>query len=72
MIADNIRIFNYADDITIMSCDINLHNVIENLENTANVIIDWYTNNSMKVNPDQLNAIIFGKNVCVNLTFNDC
>ena len=71
LIADNIRIFNYADDTTIMSCDINLHNVIENLENTANVIIDWYTNNSMKVNPDKFNAIIFGKNDCVNLTFND-
>ena len=71
MIADNIRIFNYADDTTIMSCDINLHNVIENVENTANVIIDWYTINSMKVNPDKFNAIIFGKNECVNLTFND-
>ena len=40
LIADNIRIFNYADDTTIMSCDINVHTVIENLENTANVIID--------------------------------
>ena len=48
LIADNIRIFNYADDTTIMSCDINVHTVIENLENTANDIIDWYSNNSMK------------------------
>ena len=71
LIADNIRIFNYADDTTIMSCDINVHTVIENLENTANVIIDWYSNNSMKVNPDKFNAIIFCKNECVNLTFND-
>ena len=39
LIADNIRIFNYADDTTIMSCDINVHTVIEHLENTANVII---------------------------------
>ena len=47
LIADNIRIFNYADDTTIMSCDINVHTVIENLDNTANVIIhvDWYSNN---------------------------
>ena len=25
----------------------------------------------MKVNPDKFNAIIFGKNECVNLTFSD-
>ena len=43
LIADNIRIFNYADDPTIMSCDIHLHNVIKNLENTAKVIIYWYS-----------------------------
>ena len=71
LIADNIRIFNYAEDTTIMSCDINFHNVIANLENMTNVIINWYTNKLMKVNPDKCSAIIFGKNECVNLTFND-
>ena len=71
LIADNIRIFNYADDTTIMSCDINVHIVVENLEITANVIIDWYSNNSMKVNPDKFKTMIFGENERVNLTFND-
>ena len=51
--ADNIHIFHYADDTTIMSCDIKLHNVIVNLENTPNAIIDWYSNNSMKVKSDK-------------------
>jgi hypothetical protein len=36
----------------------------------ANIMIEWFTNNSMKINPDKFNTIIFGDNGCVNFNFN--
>ena len=53
-------IFNYADDNTIICYDENIHIVIRKLENMSNIMIEWFENNCMKINPDKFNAIIFG------------
>ena len=60
LIRNDIRIFNYADDNTIMCYDENIHTVIRKLENMSNIMIEWFENNCMKINPDKFNAIIFG------------
>ena len=31
-------------------------------QDMANKMTTWFTNNSMKINPDKFNAIMFGKN----------
>jgi hypothetical protein len=36
----------------------------------ANIMIEWFTNNSMKINPDKFNTIIFNDNRCMDLNFN--
>ena len=60
LIGNNIKIFNYADDNTIMCTDDDLQTVVTNLQNMSNVMIKWFTDNSMKVNPDKFNTIVFG------------
>ena len=61
--------FNYADDNTIMCQDKNQNNVTIYLQYMANKMTTWFTNNSMKINPDKFNAIIFGTNECVDFKF---
>ena len=51
--------FNYADDNTIMCQDKNQNNVTIYLQDMANKMTTWFTNNSMKINPDKSNAIMF-------------
>ena len=41
---------NFADDNTIYACDISLNNLIEKLESSAALVIDWFRNNHMKLN----------------------
>ena len=53
-------IFNYADDKTIMCYDENIHTAVRKLENMSIIMIEWFENNGIKINPDKFNAIIFG------------
>ena len=59
LIRNDIRIFNYADDNTIMCYDENIHTVLHKLENMSIIMIEWFENNCMNINPDTFNAIIF-------------
>ena len=70
IITNGIQMFNYADDNTIMCQDKNQNNVIIYLQDMANKMTTWFTNNSMKINPDKFNAIMFGKNEYVDFKFN--
>ena len=67
-------IFNYADDITIYTCDIRLENVISMLENDSKIIIEWFGNNYMKLNEDKCHFMIFGErtNQDVSITIGNC
>ena len=65
IITNGIQMFNYADNNTIMCQDKNQNNVTIYLQDMANKMTTWFTNNSMKINPDTFNAIMFGKNECV-------
>ena len=65
IITNGIQMFNYADDNTIMRQDKNQNNVTIYLQDMANKMTTCFTKNSMKINPDKCNAIMFGKNYCV-------
>ena len=55
-------ICNYADDTTIYACDNNIDNVSARLENDSNIIIQWFTDNFMKLNTDKCYSLILGRN----------
>ena len=52
-------ICNYADDASTYTCDIRLENVVSMLEYDSKIIIEWFGNNSMKLNEDKCHFIIF-------------
>lgn len=53
------EICNYADDITIYTCNMRLENVISRLESDSKIIIKWFGNNYMKLNEDKCDFMIF-------------
>ena len=64
-------IYNYADDNTVSNCDNDIDVVTKTLENDSMELINWFSLNLMKANPDKFQAIAIGKkNKSQNLSFN--
>ena len=55
-------IYNYADDNTLSYSDTNINTVVKTLENDSINLIDWFSKNLMKANPDKFQAIAIGPN----------
>ena len=53
-------IYNYADDNTLSYSDTNINTVVKTLENDSINLIDWFSKNLMKANPDKFQAIAIG------------
>ena len=70
---DDIDIYNYADDNSLLCAGSDyenvkhklLHNVYENVKHkllhNVNKVVEWFQGNHMKVNPDKFQCIVFGK-----------
>ena len=56
-------IYNYADDNTIAVHGQSHPVVIEQLSVCANYMIDWFTRNCMKANPDKFQFIVFDRSI---------
>ena len=52
--------YNYADDNTLSYSDTNINTVVKTLENDSINLIDWFSKNLMKANPDKFQAIAIG------------
>ena len=65
-------LYNYADDNnTIAYAGYNIEKLITTLENDSLILIDWFTVNQMKANPDKFQAIAIGnKSHSENISFN--
>jgi hypothetical protein len=48
-----ICIYNYADDNTVSNCDNDIDVVTTTLENDSMELINWFSLNFMKANPDK-------------------
>ena len=49
-----IDIGNYADDTSILyALDLKLENIVKLLEEIADKLFDWFSNNYLKANPDK-------------------
>ena len=51
---------NIADDNTLYTCDISLSDVISKLESSANLDIDWFWYNYMKLNESKCHLLVCG------------
>ena len=54
----------------IYACHKNIDNVIWSLENDSTVIIQWFTDNFMKLNPDKCHFMVLGKSSNQDVTVN--
>ena len=52
---------NYADDNTLSYGSNSADDVIETLEEQSAILIKWFTENHMQVNPDKFQAISIGR-----------
>ncbi|KAK3101622.1 hypothetical protein FSP39_004953 [Pinctada imbricata] len=58
---DKSTLYNYADDNTLSFASPNFKQLINVLETESNILIDWFTFNCMKANPEKFQAIAIGK-----------
>ena len=63
--------YDYADDKTVSYCDYDLNKVVNTLEADSLKLINWFSINLMKANPNKFQASAIGKKTNNNnLTFN--
>ena len=67
LIIDDVEIASYADDTTPYVCEKGVDQVKASLEKSAEKILDWFTNNEMKVNPSKCHVLLSSKE---KLSFN--
>ena len=53
-----IDIANYANDTTPYALDLKLENVVKLLEENADKLFDWFSNNYLKANPDKCHLLV--------------
>ena len=52
-IAESTNVCNFADDTTFYACDRDVNSLINRLEHDSYLAIEWFENNSMKLNQDK-------------------
>ena len=60
-ISDNIEIYDYADNNTVICSGFEYEDVKAELMLNVDTIIEWFQDNHRKVNPDKCQCIVFGK-----------
>ena len=58
---DNVDLYNYADDNTLVCSGYNYAEVKNNLLSNVKMLIQWFEDNYMKVNASKFQCIVFGK-----------
>ena len=67
-----IDIANYADDTTPYALDSKLENIVKLLEENADKLFDWFSNNYLKVNPDKCHLLVNTTgNIRINVTISN-
>ena len=57
LIMENIEIASYANDNTPYTTGNSIEEVIQNLQNAAQTLFQWFSDNQMKANPDKCHFI---------------
>ena len=61
MLDNDIDIYNYADDNSLLCAGSGSENVKHKLLHNVNKVVECFQGNHMKVNPDKFQCIVFGK-----------
>ena len=61
IVSDNIEIYNYADDNTVICSGYEYKDVKSELMLNVDKIIEWFQDNHMKVNPDKCQCIVLAR-----------
>ena len=56
----NLLTYNFADDTTFYACDRGANSLINRLKNDSYLAIEWFENNSMKLNQDKCHLLVSG------------
>ena len=56
----NLLTHNFADDTTFYACDRGANSLINRLKNDSYLAIEWFENNSMKLNQDKCHLLVSG------------
>ena len=68
---EKCTLYNYADDNTLSLHTTDFDLLLEGLQHDSKILIDWFSFNCMKANPDKFQAIAVGKQTSLrNPTFN--
>ena len=59
-LAESTNVCNFADDTTFYACDKDLNFLINRLEHNSYLAIEWFENNSMKLNQDKCHLLVSG------------
>ena len=59
-IAESTNVCNFADDTTFYACDGDVSSLINRLEHDSYLAIEWFENNSMKLNQDKCHLLVSG------------
>ena len=59
-LAESTNVCNFADDTTFYACDKDLNSLINRLEHDGYLAIEWFENNSMKLNQDKCHLLVSG------------
>ena len=59
-IAGSTNVCNFADDTTFYACDKDVNSLINRLEHDSYLVIEWFENNSMKLNQDKCHLLVSG------------
>jgi hypothetical protein len=57
VVTTNSTLYNYADDNTLAHADDNIDKIVETLEKDSLALIEWFSCNQMKANPDKFQAL---------------
>ena len=60
-------IVNYADDNTPFTCKDDINSVIEQLEKDSKTLLNWFSNNALKANPDKFHLLLSDTNEDINI-----
>ena len=67
---ERTNIWNFANDNTIYSCNINLQTILKDLKYDMQNILKWFKVNSMKPNPKKFQFMILGKSTRQSIILN--
>ena len=57
-IAESTNVSNFAEDTTIYACDRDVNSLSNRLEHDSYLAIEWFENNSMKLNQVKCNFLV--------------